>query len=730
LVQYTSSLTTIVPAASVDGFSIGSAFDSPPALDGRRLLYWQSGNRGGAGCVNNSVGRCRLRGARGGRGRVGRGVSLLGPIFNREWLTVPRRSSHYFVRSAYLGTIWAVGVAAWQMTVGWGRMPTLGDASRFGLLLFEVLTGVQLVLLVFFAALSAASAVMLEKDRRTFVLLLLTDLRSYEIVLGKLLGSLLPIVLLLLGMLPVLALLILLGGVSLAQVGQMAVVLATAILAAGSLGNLVALWRDRTFQVLALTVLLLVLYLCLVFQPAALVAVGVAGLGAWAVQAALPPTRRSTPFRIVLLVLGLGVAAVAAAAAGTYLASAAWFQAATPTVQTWLSPFHAWLTVLGTVPSEEGVLAPAYGFAVAMLLVSVLLNVWGILRLRVWNPSGEPIMQREAPEAAEEEKDRARAHAAPGAVRQVWANPILWREICTRAYGRRPLLVKLAYALVVGLICSYALSGLGAPGEHLGIRPALGLVAVAVLSLLLVSAQAVTAITSERDTGALDLLLVTDLTPKEFIFGKLGGILWNALLFALPPLLLAAYYGHHGLLATPPRTHPELLAYRNAEALVSAWGVSLVLLAFALVLGVHVALRNQHSRVAILNTLGTIFFLSVGTGVCIVLILINGGSGGRFEYQWLSFLFFILAGILGLWWVLSGDRPSAALTLAAWLCPLAVFYSVVNILVGKPGTEETADPMMPLVVMTVAFGFTVAAMVVPLVSEFDVALGRTTAGGE
>jgi hypothetical protein len=32
--------------------------------------------------------------------------------------------------------------------------------------------------------------------------------------------------------------------------------------------------------------------------------------------------------------------------------------------------------------------------------------------------------------------------------------------------------------------------------------------------------------------------------------------------------------------------------------------------------------------------------------------------------------------------------------------------------------------------MARAFGFTVAAMLVPLVSEFDVALGRTTAGGE
>ncbi len=129
---------------------------------------------------------------------------------------------------------------------------------------------------------------------------------------------------------------------------------------------------------------------------------------------------------------------------------------------------------------------------------------------------------------------------------------------------------------------------------------------------------------------------------------------------------------------------------------------------------------------AIINTLGTIFFLSVGTLVCIALIVING----RFESQWFSFIFFLAAGIGGLWWVLSADRPSAALTLASFLCPPAVFYTITSVLIGKPGTEESTDPFIPFLVVAGAFGFTVAAMLVPLLSEFDVALGRTTAGQE
>src|SRR5205814_9986237 len=109
-----------------------------------------------------------------------------------------------------------------------------------------------------------------------------------------------------------------------------------------------------------------------------------------------------------------------------------------------------------------------------------------------------------------------------------------------------PLLVKAAYVVVLGLMCYYAFAGL----QSREWAAARGLVPVSILSLLLVSAQAVTAITSERDAGALDLLLVTDLTPKEVIFGKLGGILYNTKEFRLPPLVLESFSANGVLLAS------------------------------------------------------------------------------------------------------------------------------------------------------------------------------------
>jgi ABC-type Na+ efflux pump permease subunit len=600
---------------------------------------------------------------------------LLGPIFARELVTVPRRRGHHAARAAVAGLLGILGITTWQATIGFSRTATLGETAAFGLLLFQIVAFVQLLLTLFFAALSAASAVSQEKDRRTFVLLLLTDMRDYEIVLGKLLGALLPITIQLLVTAPVLALLLLLGGIDPEQVVQAVLVLAAAAAASGSLGGLVALWREKTYQAVALSVLFLVLYICL------MQALGMFG----------------------------------------------------STLQAWFDPFAAMVTVLEPPAGGWAGIAPGYGFVLVMLGWCAVLNGIGIWKLRKWNPSGEPIMQRETPDAAETDESvelekRARAHAAPGKVRQVWANPVLWREIRTLAYGRRPLLVKAAFGIVLALILYFAVSELNRPGGRPAFAAAYGLVPVAVLSLLLISAQAAASVTSERDGGCLDILLVTDISPNEFVFGKLLAVAYNTKEYLLPPLALATFYALRGVLTrTPAGLNAAETFAANFGPLLAVLGSLLVLLAFAIMLGLHVSLRVANSRLAIVNTLGTIFFLSVGTLISIYLIVINGGS---FANQWLSFIAFLILGIGGLLYVLSADRPSPALTLASVPCPVAMFYCVVTVLIAKPGTEESTDPLGPFLFLGGAFGLAIAAMLVPLLSEFDVALGRTAVMAE
>ena len=220
-------------------------------------------------------------------------------------------------------------------------------------------------------------------------------------------------------------------------------------------------------------------------------------------------------------------------------------------------------------------------------------------------------------------------------------------------------------------------------------------------------------------------LLVTDISPKEFVFGKILGVFYNCKEYIIPPLLLAVFYGIRGALThSPADAGTGAMLEANFGPLVAVLGALIVLFAFVTVLGIHVSLRIPSSRLAIANTLGTVFFLSVGTLISIYLIVINGGS---FANQWVSFIAFLVVGIGGLLYVLSADRPSTAITLASVCCPLAMFYCVVTVLIAKPGTDESADPLLPFLFLGGSFGLAIAAMLIPLLAEFDVALGRTAA---
>lgn len=587
---------------------------------------------------------------------------MLGPIFNREALTVPRHSRHYLLRSLYLGLLLVTGVTFWQTLYGWGKSVTLGDYSHFGVLFFQLLSFLQLTLVIFFSSLFAAASVAQEKDRRTFILLLMTDLRNYELVLGKLLGSLMQISILLIASLPILGATVLLGGTTFLQVIDAFLVLAGSALAAGSLGCLIALWRDRTFQTLAVTVLGIVLYLVLVE------AIGFLSQVFPAFESALLYLRVClNPYRVLIRVL---------------------------------SPDSQHLLGLQSLP-----------FFFSMLGISLFLNILGIVMLRIWNPSNE---RSRGPEGSEDESEQElqegrNRHAAPGKVREVWENPIAWREIKTRAYGRKPLVIKALFLVVIGFLIWSAVTTLKSPTIATRFDLAYALVPMMVLSFILINAQAVTSITSERDLGALELLLVTELTPAEFLFGKIKGVIFNTKEMILPPLIFLGWLGYQG--------------YLPLETFSFVFITMLVLLAFIIVLGIHVALSRVNTRLAIGMSLGTVFFIFVCTFLCIYLIMI----GGRFEVQITNFLLFLFIGIGGLWLVLSGDKPSSALLLASIICPVGIFYAITNVMVGNVRTGGGGDALWPFLVVVGAFGFTIAAIVIPLLSEFHVAIAASVA---
>ena len=132
-------------------------------------------------------------------------------------------------------------------------------------------------------------------------------------------------------------------------------------------------------------------------------------------------------------------------------------------------------------------------------------------------------------------------------------------------------------------------------------------------------------------------------------------------------------------------------------------------------LGLHSGLTYDNSRAAIGNSLGTMFFLFIGIFV-FMLLLVEARSS--FAIQMQSFIVFIGLGSIGLYSSLTHKNPSSALTMAAVMLPFLTFYAITDFLLG--GTLGVCFWIC------VAYGFATIAMLVPSVSDFDVALGRTT----
>lgn len=620
---------------------------------------------------------------------------MFGPIFVREAVAAPRRPRLYLSRSVYLLSLFLLLCTGYLVLAGTQPLRTASDFSRFGGWMFLLLAPLQMLVLGFQAAVAAASSVAQEKDRRTLILLLLTRVTGFELVVGKILANLLGVVSLLAASLPLFLALTLFGGVSLQQVADTYLVTLVTLVAAASLGTVVGLWREKSFQTIAATLLAIALW-----------------LGIWEIVAggSIPgvPSDLATVF----------------------------------------SPARA--LMVAAQPFSDAVyigVRPAIVFSVMMLAVSTGVTAVGIARVRVWNPSREvrgfqkspteqPSPIRPLDQSAGSSARHENAGGSPvgamaveeaatdGSVntaswkvretRKVWNNPILWREIRTRAYGNKILIIRAAYVLLFALLALgvWGLVQSGAATERLDAsgRPfpaaTLPVASVLVISLVIVNALAVNSITSERDALAIDLLLVTDLSPKEFIFGKLWGVLYVTKEMILLPLGLTIYLGAANVM--------------TVENTVIAILSGVVLYLFVAMLGIHCGLSYSAGRTATLVSLGTVFFLCVGIAICMVIMV---SFRGAFQLQLAPFLIIILGGGAALYAAIGWRNPSNAIFAASIILPMVTYYAITQFLLQQ-------DQLPVFATVLVGYGFATLAMLVPALSEFDVANHDSRGNGE
>jgi hypothetical protein len=155
------------------------------------------------------------------------------------------------------------------------------------------------------------------------------------------------------------------------------------------------------------------------------------------------------------------------------------------------------------------------------------------------------------------------------------------------------------------------------------------------------------------------------------------------------------------------------------ENLLYCLGGLLIMNLFVIMLGIHCGMIYANSRTAIGVSLGTVFFLFLGVVTLLVLMVSFSGS---FQTQLVPFLAFIVGGGVGLFVALGARNPSGAIGLASFVLPFATFFAITSFLLNQP--------LNVFLVTGFAYGLTIAALVVPALSEFDFAMGRSKGGGE
>jgi ABC-type transport system involved in multi-copper enzyme maturation permease subunit len=447
---------------------------------------------------------------------VSRGLSL-GPVFAYDWIKSSRRWQGYALRSAFVLFLLSALAYVWINTRFDPAKSKIRVMAELGEWFFQAVIGTQLTLVLLAAPAATAGAICLDRARGTLLHMLMTDLADFEIVLGKLAARLVPVVGLVACTLPVMQLLIFLGGVAPEAVwGAFVVTLGVALLGC-SLGLLLSLWAGKTHEAL---------------------------LGTYALWC--------------LWLLGLPLLETVATTMG-------W---SVPLPPLSINPFFLALSESspGTVTLNH-----ALAFLGASSAISALMIAWVILRLRrvcTRQSPRKPWSRYARPPAGK--IGRILRSPLPGMSPPLDRNPLLWRE---RRRGRpSPWAIVVTFASIIlastATIAAVLLPPATGVAEWVnGSQIAVGLLILCVL--------AATALGEERTRGSLDVLLSTPFSARQLVLAKWFGTIRRLALPALLPGLVIWMRAPHGGFESVPAVAFMMAYVLCAGAAVTSLGLAI-----------------------------------------------------------------------------------------------------------------------------------------------------------
>ncbi len=402
----------------------------------------------------------------------------LGPVFAFEWLVLARRWQWYALRSVFAGLLLTALVVVLLDTNRYGRELDIRGLARLGQTFYIAVMAIQITLVLLAAPAATAGAIAQDRASGMMTHLLVTDLSDPEIVLGKLVARLVPVLGLVACALPILAIMTLLGGVDpLALAGGFVVTLGLAILGT-ALAFCFSLWSPKTHEAL---------------------------LGTYAVWA--------------IWLLGPDMVRLLNKAASWNLSIPVLL--ANP-YQLAFAPY--WEPTKVTARDYGWFLATTIGLAAGLTGLTIARIRAVCTRTRVKRQvSRRGLIGR---------LDRRLNWRFPLPSPSLDFNPVLWRE-WHRSRPSRLTRIVIGVYMVGSLLASIAAILSTGPFTRVwvnGLQTAIG--------MLLLSVIASTSLAEERVRGGLDILMTTPLSTAEIVIGKWLGTFRLAGWLAIFPVLL------------------------------------------------------------------------------------------------------------------------------------------------------------------------------------------------
>jgi ABC-type Na+ efflux pump permease subunit len=182
------------------------------------------------------------------------------PILLRVVETGGKRRRDLFIRCGYLGFL--IGVVVFSMLSSSGSFSSmsLDGLAKVSAQLFRTASYWQLGLVAFLAPIFTAGAITQEKDSQTYDILLATPLTNGQIVLGSLLSRLFFVITLLISGIPVFAITQIFGGVAIKAIAMSFAIAAATAFITGSIAMAIAVFKVGTRRTIFSFYLMITIY--------------------------------------------------------------------------------------------------------------------------------------------------------------------------------------------------------------------------------------------------------------------------------------------------------------------------------------------------------------------------------------------------------------------------------------------------------------------------------------